>query len=122
MAVRRHLFLIYKELLHNIARHARATAVTIRLDHADGLLTLTVQDDGVGFDPATTTAGTGLGSLRERAAAIGATLAIESTPGRGTRVRVAVPLGRPPLPMRWWTKRRERVMRRPADAPYADPE
>lgn len=122
MEVRRHLFLIYKEVLHNIARHAHATEVSISLDDADGTLTLTIEDNGVGFDVAATPSGTGLANVRDRAAQIGAALDVQSTPGRGTRVQVAVPLGQPMLRMRRWVKRRKRVMRRPGGPSYAGDE
>jgi signal transduction histidine kinase len=55
---------------------------------------LEVADDGVGFDPRGSYPGhLGLTSMRERSAAVGGTLDIESAPGNGTRVRVRVPVG-----------------------------
>jgi signal transduction histidine kinase len=60
-------------------------------------VTLDVTDDGRGFLPAAASGGLGLASMRERAAAAGASLTIRSAPGKGTSVRLAVPLeaGRP---------------------------
>lgn len=89
---RRDLLLLYQEILHNIARHAGATQVTIRLRHRGGLLMLEVQDDGRGFDPEEATSGTGLRSIRERAARLGGAVDVRSTPGEGTTVRVTLPL------------------------------
>ena len=88
MEARRDLLLLYKEALHNVARHSRATAVTIDLHVQRGGLELVVSDDGVGFTPQDATLGMGLRSLRERAERIGARLELESEPGRGTTVRV----------------------------------
>jgi signal transduction histidine kinase len=90
---RRHLFLIYKELVTNVVRHARASRVDIRLDMTERLLRLEVADDGVGLKDEEG-AGTGLRSIRRRAAEIGADLEIESRPGAGTRARLIVPLTR----------------------------
>jgi signal transduction histidine kinase len=94
------LFRVAQEALTNIVKHAQASRVTISL-HADpGLVTLTVADDGAGFDgqaPAMA-GGMGMASMRERAEAVGARPRIESTPGRGTRVIVEVPQVAAPQP------------------------
>jgi signal transduction histidine kinase len=91
MAARRDLLLLYKESLHNIVRHARATAVGIVLRIDRSRLALVIADDGVGFVPAQATSGVGLRSLRERADRLGARLDVESEPGRGTTVRLELP-------------------------------
>ena len=88
MEARRDLLLLYKEALHNVARHSRATTVTIELHVERAQLELVVSDNGVGFALQDATAGMGLRSLRERADRLGARLALESEPGRGTTVRV----------------------------------
>jgi signal transduction histidine kinase/ligand-binding sensor domain-containing protein len=85
--VRRNVLLFTLEALHNVARHARAANVKLLLEtRAGGGLRLVIEDDGCGFDPGGDAQGTGVLSMRRRAAALGATLAIESAPGRGTRV------------------------------------
>ena len=87
------LFRVAQEALTNVVKHAGASAVTISLKPEAGLVTLTVADDGAGFDgqaPAMA-GGMGMASMRERAEAVGAHPRIESTPGRGTRVIVEVP-------------------------------
>ncbi len=95
-AVRHHLFLAFKEAVHNAARHAGATAVRITLTFADGQLALTVQDDGRGFDPATAAgAGHGLANLARRLADLGGRCEVDSAPGRGCTVRFRVALPRP---------------------------
>ena len=79
---RRQLLLIYKELLHNILRHAQATKVEIALDADHGTLRLEVIDNGIGMSSERAD-GTGLRNIRRRATELGATLAIDSGPGRG---------------------------------------
>jgi signal transduction histidine kinase len=91
MEVRRHLLLVAKEALHNVARHAGATAVRVRLAASSGAIGLTVADDGRGFDASAGRSGHGLSSLRERAALLGGTLTVDSQPGGGTRVHLYVP-------------------------------
>jgi signal transduction histidine kinase len=89
------LFRMAQNALGNAAKHARAEAATVTLRTTARSVCLTVSDDGVGFDPAAVQQpardhGWGLMIMRERAAAIGAQLSIESSPGRGTRVVVTV--------------------------------
>lgn len=87
-----------RQLLQNVARHAQATVVTIRTRVADGRFELGVSDSGVGFNVSDLTflptqqGGFGLYSIRERLIIIGGTLEIDSSPGRGTRVRITAPL------------------------------
>lgn len=88
---------IAQELLANVGKHAHATQVDLRLEHASDALTLIVADDGVGFDPAAertpdAAGGFGLIGLRERVALLGGTLELFSAPDDGTCVRVSVPL------------------------------
>lgn len=87
------LFRVVQEALTNIVKHARASAVTISLSPQPGMVTLTVADDGTGFDgeARAMAAGMGMASMRERAEAVGARARIESAPGLGTRVIVEVP-------------------------------
>jgi signal transduction histidine kinase len=79
--VRREVFLIFKEALHNITRHAHAARVEIVLSIARHHLELIVQDDGCGFDAASTRDGQGLRSMARRAEGLGGTLAVTSSPG-----------------------------------------
>lgn len=89
-------FRITQEALHNALRHAGARTVEVRLGTADGQAVLEVADDGAGFDPAADAAepqsGLGLASMRDRAYSIGGDLTIDAAPGRGTTVRLEVPL------------------------------
>jgi signal transduction histidine kinase len=88
MSARRDLLLLYKELLHNIAKHARASEVRIALVPHRAAIELIVSDNGVGFTPNGSANGTGLKSLRERAERLGGQLDLQSKPGSGTTVRL----------------------------------
>ena len=85
------LWRVLQEALTNARRHSRASNVSVRLKVEEEILGAEVADDGVGFGPGTQP-GVGQGSMRERAAAVGGELTIESEPGGGTRVRLRVPL------------------------------
>ncbi len=87
---RRNVFLVLKEAVHNIVRHAHASSVDIRLERDGRWLTLAVRDDGVGFDPAERASGTGLSSMRARVEALGGRLHLDSRPGGGTCVTLTV--------------------------------
>jgi streptogramin lyase len=85
---RRNVLPIFKEALHNAARHGRAGHVDIALDCANGLLRLTVKDDGKGFDEHNVTPGNGLRNLHRRAADMNGAVEIASAPGEGTTVKL----------------------------------
>ncbi|HEX9818288.1 MAG TPA: PAS domain-containing protein [Methylomirabilota bacterium] len=93
------LYRIMQEALSNVARHAGARRVRVRLQRRAATVAMAVEDDGRGFDPrqppAPPTAARGLGihTMRERAAVLRGALTIDSAPGRGTRVAVEIPLG-----------------------------
>ncbi len=90
--VQQELYHIAQETLNNVLKHAHAGRVRVRLRYAEGCVHLEIEDDGAGFDPAHVgRGGMGLDGMRERAARIGAQLAVESTPGQGTRVTVHAP-------------------------------
>jgi signal transduction histidine kinase len=91
--VEEHLYRLALEALNNAVKHAGAARLTVDLAESGGRLQLSVQDDGIGFDPAVARPGhLGLTTMRERAAAVGGRLAIDTAPGAGTRVEVTVPL------------------------------
>lgn len=87
-------FRIVQEALSNALRHAGASAVRVVVDLGSRPAAVTVQDDGHGFDPeAPRVVGRhlGLASMRERAAAVGASLEVDAAPGRGTTVHLVLP-------------------------------
>lgn len=89
------VFRIVQEALTNVAKHAAARSVSVRLvpDPA-GMLLLEIADDGAGFDPALARRGLGLVGIEERARAVGGTLRVEAAPGRGARIEISIPLVR----------------------------
>jgi signal transduction histidine kinase len=88
------LFRVAQEALNNIARHAQARSVLLRLVERAGKVQLQVADDGRGCEPeaAMRSGGSGLGGMRERLRLYDGTLDMHSTPGAGTRLRAVVPL------------------------------
>lgn len=100
---RQSLLLIGLEALHNTARHARARGVRLEIRGAGRQWELIVTDDGVGFDPADkrNSGGHGLGTMRRRAAEIGASIEWNSRPGRGTRMVLRFTLGSASARDRW---------------------
>jgi signal transduction histidine kinase/ligand-binding sensor domain-containing protein len=88
------MYLIGREAITNSVNHAQATRILAGLAYSEKELRLMVQDDGVGFDPATAMAKKdhwGMAGMQERATQIGATLTVNTSPGRGTKIEVVVP-------------------------------
>jgi signal transduction histidine kinase len=87
------VYRIAQEALANVVKHARASRVTVQLLREPGGIRCAVSDDGVGFTPGTVgTRGLGLIGIRERLEAVAGTLDLESHPGAGTRLTVAIPI------------------------------
>jgi signal transduction histidine kinase len=102
--VRRETFLIFKESINNIVKHADCKEVILDLSIEDGWLTLTITDDGTGFDPSLVKAstgyltsqrrgGNGLASIRRRTKELAGHLDITTRSGLGTTVSLRVPIG-----------------------------
>jgi signal transduction histidine kinase len=91
------LFRIVQEALNNVIKHADAVRVVTVVEMSESNVTITVQDDGIGFQPSTlaehpaTASRLGLLGMQERARLLGGVLSIDSTPGHGTKVTVNVP-------------------------------
>jgi signal transduction histidine kinase len=94
------LYRVVQEALTNIAKHAFANSAMVSLSRRHNEVTLTVEDNGVGFDlnkgPRTNGSGLGLFGMRERLALIGGDVQVESARGTGTRITARVPLTRTP--------------------------
>ena len=91
------LFHIAQEALNNVSKHSKATTVAVTLYSTGRNVRLEVLDNGKGFDvppEGVSSVRTGLRNMRDRARAVGASLTYDSSPGRGTRVRVDLPVGR----------------------------
>jgi signal transduction histidine kinase len=81
-----------REALSNVGRHAQAATCRVSLYRSDDRLMLEVDDVGKGFDPDTSRRGDGLTNLEARVRALGGTFSIESAPGKGTTIKVALSL------------------------------
>ena len=93
-------YYVVSEALANVAKHARAHSARVRAVHAGERLVIDVQDDGIGAaDTDATKGGSGLCGLRDRLETLDGSIRIESSPGRGTRVRADLPV-RSPNPVR----------------------
>jgi len=93
--VERGIYFCCLEALQNVVKHAGPTATArIRLEAKRGRIVFTVEDSGVGFDPAHVRVGAGLLNLRDRVAVMGGRLTIDSEPGLGTRIQGDVPISR----------------------------
>lgn len=87
------LFRVAQEALANVARHSRAGQVTVHLAYASEQVTLTISDNGSGFDPRLAgEKGLGLHSMQERLALLGGELEIQAAPGQGTQLVARAPL------------------------------
>jgi signal transduction histidine kinase len=91
--------LILKEAVNNTARHARCTLVNLTIALADHRLEIGIEDNGRGFSAGNSSErneydppGHGLNNMKLRAAQLGGQMSIDSAPGRGTKLRVTVPL------------------------------
>jgi signal transduction histidine kinase len=91
---RHHLSMLVREAATNVLKHARATSLDVALEHQGDAIRIVIADDGIGFDTAVPAADghDGLANMRARVDELGGSLAIDSGPGRGTRVAVHVPL------------------------------
>jgi signal transduction histidine kinase len=98
--LRKSVYLIFKEALHNITKHAQAKSLSMRVEIVNGMFEMMIQDDGVGFTTGEAmresgtddhpTRGHGLRNMTTRAEEMGGRLSIHSTPGKGTTLRLSV--------------------------------
>lgn len=98
-SLRHHLLMITKEVLHNVVKHSGARTVSLHLRHVEGTLFLEIEDDGKGIGaPEGHRHGNGLNNIRKRALASGGTCDfLPGSSGRGTLVRLRVPVHSPNL-------------------------
>lgn len=106
LPVRRNLFLAVKEALNNAAKHSEASEVFLRIYRHNQKLTVVVEDNGRGFDPAQADAArNGMTNMTQRMGEIGGFFTVVSQPGSGCRVEFTVPLNHSPYPT-WFARRR----------------
>jgi two-component system nitrate/nitrite sensor histidine kinase NarX len=84
-----------QEALVNSLKHAESDEIRVKINQKDGTIAVVVEDDGGGFDPLEEKGAehVGMQLMRERAADVGGTLDIRSTPGRGTSIAATLPAG-----------------------------
>jgi ligand-binding sensor domain-containing protein/signal transduction histidine kinase len=111
--LRREVFLVFKEAVNNIARHAGCRHVRAGLAIEGELLLLTLADDGRGFDADSAASGLGLKSMRQRARRLGGAIEIASRPQNGAAIILSVPWRRRPL---WKTFLHRRIGERRQDS------
>ena len=89
------LYRVVQEALTNCARHAEPRSITVTVDVSDDAIGAVIEDDGNGFDLSELRAGKrfGIVGMRERVEHVGGALTVESSPGKGTRVRMTIPRG-----------------------------
>lgn len=92
---RHNITMAVKEAVHNIIKHAKASEVTIRISFSDGMLDVSVHDDGSGFRSADNISGNGLSNMKQRLHNIGGNCFVESQPGQGTMVRLRLRIRQP---------------------------
>jgi signal transduction histidine kinase len=90
----RHLFLFFREALHNILRHANATTVDIRVETDEHAVTLEIEDDGAGIPPEKLARPATFRALRQRAEALRAGFDVQTAAGEGTTLKLHMPLRR----------------------------
>lgn len=83
---------IVREAVSNSVRHGHARRIALRAAHDSGSLALSIADDGAGFATEPAGSGHGLANMRARAAAIGGVLQVDSSPGKGTRILITLPV------------------------------
>jgi signal transduction histidine kinase len=84
------LFRVAQEALNNAVRHGKATHISVSLSQATDVIRLEIRDDGIGFDPAMSSNGLGLTSMRARLRTVGGTLNLTSASGQGTLIEALV--------------------------------
>jgi NarL family two-component system sensor histidine kinase LiaS len=91
LEARQTLFRIAQEALANVARHSYANYVDLSLEYGMNDVTMSIKDDGCGFDQSAPHGGIGLNSMAERAGVLGGNMTVESVPGQGTQIKVTLP-------------------------------
>jgi signal transduction histidine kinase len=92
VARRKNIFLIFKETINNAAKYSEGTFVDIQIAHIDNDLQLIIRDNGKGFDVTKVQQGNGLRNIRERAREINADMGFETVIGKGTTLKLKLPL------------------------------
>jgi signal transduction histidine kinase len=90
--IRHEIIMVIKEAIHNVIKHSGASELQIRILFENGLLSITLSDNGSGFDPAEQRLGNGLSNMKRRMESCQGTCSLQSRPGSGTHIRLQLPL------------------------------
>lgn len=90
--IKENLYRIFQEALTNVIKHSQAKHVWVSFRQKGFALIMTIEDDGIGFNPHEELKGMGLSTMKERITLIGGRLSIKSAPGKGTKIRLVLPL------------------------------
>ena len=90
--MRKNIFLIIKEAINNILKHASASEILINMSVAGKMIVLQINDNGKGFDCNNLQKGNGLDTMEQRTKSIGGDFVCDSKPGWGTKITVTVPI------------------------------
>jgi two-component system, NarL family, sensor histidine kinase UhpB len=91
MKLRKNIFLICKEAMHNVVKHAGASAAGISIEIVHNNIVIDIKDNGVGFDPDHQRNGNGTQTMAQRARDCGGLCQVSSTPGEGTTISISIP-------------------------------
>lgn len=92
MQVRQNTYRIFKEAINNILKYSHAKKVLVKIAKSGNFVTLKIEDDGVGFNPATVIKGNGLNNMITRASAMNGIFNIDATAGRGCKIELFCPI------------------------------
>jgi ligand-binding sensor domain-containing protein/two-component sensor histidine kinase len=109
MSKRKDIFLILKELINNIRKHAKASKVNIRIESKQDFLLITVFDNGIGFDPNSLSDRDGMKILKYRVEKYKGTMTLHSSPKDGTKVMIAIPLEKDSIMKNFWSNGLQKV-------------
>ena len=93
LAVETTIYRLVQEGITNAVKHAAARRLQVSVIESADAVQIHVSDDGIGFDPGARADGFGLIGMRDRVALVRGTLSVDSRPGRGTTLRVRIPVG-----------------------------
>ena len=89
---RKDFYLIFKEAINNLAKYSKAKHASILLSCSHRLLSLKIEDKGIGFDPTDVHSGNGLKNMKARAQQLKGDILIDSKPGLGTTIELKMPV------------------------------
>lgn len=109
LSKRKDIFLILKELINNIRKHAKASEVDISIESQQDFLMITVIDNGIGFDPNSLSDRDGMNILKYRVEKYKGTITLNSSPMEGTKVKISIPLDKTLVMKNFWSNGLQKI-------------